>query len=217
MMQLTRRIPDLAVIYLMNLLDHDETLFLTEPSMSDPTRLSADCVRPDHRRSMLKFGTSTVRRAACICRSAARQGEGDPEKLAAERYPLHLRHRRRPNLDLVIWAQRRGHPIGKLQLYTACAGVAPPYLLPIVLDAGTTRAYLNDPLYLGMRKTRPATRRPLFFCRRICRRSAGSVPKLLCIHFENWTGTDAVHLSQRYRAYCVYTDDVRDGRDHSAG
>src|SRR5258708_29226959 len=31
-----------------------------------------------------------------------------------------------------------------------------------------------------------------------------------CIHFEDWTGTDAVHLLQRYRdKYCVYNDDVQ--------
>src|SRR5258707_7550040 len=49
-------------------------------------------------------------------------------------------------------------PIGKLQLYTACAGVPPQYLLPMYLDAGTNNEqYLRDPLYLGMRKTRPST------------------------------------------------------------
>ena len=31
-----------------------------------------------------------------------------------------------------------------------------------------------------------------------------------CIHFEDWTGVDAVHLLQRYRdKYCVYNDDVQ--------
>jgi malate dehydrogenase (oxaloacetate-decarboxylating)(NADP+) len=31
-----------------------------------------------------------------------------------------------------------------------------------------------------------------------------------CIHFEDWTGSDAVHLLQRYRdKYCVYNDDVQ--------
>jgi malate dehydrogenase (oxaloacetate-decarboxylating)(NADP+) len=101
-------------------------------------------------------------------------------------------------------------PIGKLQLYTACAGVPPQYLLPMYLDAGTNNEqYLHDPLYLGMRKTRPPTAELYSFVDEFVEAVQEVFPKC-CIHFEDWTGADAVHLLQRYRdKYCVYNDDVQ--------
>src|SRR5262249_16831430 len=94
--------------------------------------------------------------------------------------------------------------------YTACAGVPPQYLLPMYLDAGTNNEqYLHDPLYLGTRKTRPSSEELYSFVDEFVQAVQELFPKC-CIHFEDWTGVDAVHLLQRYRdKYCVYNDDVQ--------
>jgi malate dehydrogenase (oxaloacetate-decarboxylating)(NADP+) len=109
-----------------------------------------------------------------------------------------------------IGANDMGIPIGKLQLYTACAGVPPQYLLPMYLDAGTNNEqYLHDPLYLGLRQSRPSTEELYSFVDEFVEAVQDVFPKC-CIHFEDWTGSDAVHLLERYRdKYCVYNDDVQ--------
>jgi malate dehydrogenase (oxaloacetate-decarboxylating)(NADP+) len=109
-----------------------------------------------------------------------------------------------------LGANGAGIPIGKLQLYTACAGVPPQYLMPMYLDAGTNNEqYLHDPLYLGMRKTRPPTEELYSFVDEFMQAVQEVFPKC-CVHFEDWTGVDAVHLLERYRnKYCVYNDDVQ--------
>jgi malic enzyme len=48
-----------------------------------------------------------------------------------------------------------GIPIGKLSLYTLCAGIPPQTTLPVMLDVGTeNEERLADPLYLGVRRHR---------------------------------------------------------------
>jgi malate dehydrogenase (oxaloacetate-decarboxylating)(NADP+) len=109
-----------------------------------------------------------------------------------------------------LGANGMGIPIGKLQLYTAAAAVPPQILMPMYLDAGTNNEqYLNDPLYLGLRERRPATADLYSFVDEFMEAVREVFPKC-CVHFEDWTGVDAVHLLERYRdKYCCYNDDVQ--------
>lgn len=212
MMQLGHKTTDLdRYIYLTNLLDHNETLFY-RTVMSDPARFLPIVYDPTIGEACLKFG-HIYRSPRGMYLSITRRGK---VKEVLRNWP-------QKDVRVIcvtdggrilglgdLGANGAGIPIGKLQLYTACAGVPPQYLLPIYLDAGTNNEeYLNDPLYLGMRKTRPPTDELYSFVDEFVEAVQEVFPKC-CIHFEDWTGTDAVHLLQRYRdRYCVYNDDVQ--------
>ena len=212
MMQLGHKATDLdKYIYLVNLLDHNETLFY-RTIMSDPARFLPIVYDPTIGEACLKFG-HIYRQPRGMYLSMTHRGN---VKEILENWP-------QKDIRFIcvtdggrilglgdLGANGMGIPIGKLQLYTAAAGVPPQYLLPMYLDAGTNNEqYLNDPLYLGMRKPRPATTDLFTFVDEFVEAVQEVFPKC-CIHFEDWTGTDAVHLLQRYRdKYCVYNDDVQ--------
>ena len=212
MMQLGHKSSDLdRYIYLVNLLDHDEVLFY-RTVMSDPARFLPIIYAPTIGEACLKFG-HIYRQTRGMYLSMTRRGS---VKKVLRNWP-------QKDVRFIcvtdggrilglgdLGANGAGIPIGKLQLYTACAGVPPQYLLPMYLDAGTNNEqYLHDPLYLGMRKTRPPTAELFSFVDEFVE-AVQEVFPTCCIHFEDWTGVDAVHLLQRYRdKYCVYNDDVQ--------
>jgi malate dehydrogenase (oxaloacetate-decarboxylating)(NADP+) len=198
-------------IYLMNLLDHDETLFY-RTIMSDPARFLPIVYDPTIGEACLKFG-HIFRGPRGMYVSIERRGQ---VKKILQNWPVK-------DVRVIcvtdggrilglgdLGANGMGIPIGKLQLYTAAAGVPPTGLLPIYLDAGTNNEqYLNDPLYLGLRKTRPSTEELYSFVDEFVDAVQEVFPKC-CIHFEDWTGIDAVHLLERYRdKISCYNDDVQ--------
>ena len=212
MMQLGHKSTDLdRYIYLTNLLDHDETLFY-RAVMSDPVRFLPIVYDPTIGEACLKFG-HIYRQPRGMYLSMTRRGKVKeilknwPQKDV--RFICVTDGGRILGLG-DLGANGAAIPIGKLQLYTACAGVPPQYLMPMYLDAGTNNEqYLHDPLYLGMRKTRPSTDELYSFVDEFME-AVQEVFSKCCVHFEDWTGTDAVHLLQRYRdKYCVYNDDVQ--------
>jgi malate dehydrogenase (oxaloacetate-decarboxylating)(NADP+) len=158
--QLGHKTTDLdRYIYLVALLDNNETLFY-RVVMSDPARFLPIVYDPTIGEACLKYGHIYRRprgmylsiahkghvkdvlrswsfrdvRVICVTDGGRILGLGD---LGANGMPI---------------------PIGKLQLYTATAGVPPGPLLPMYLDAGTNNeSLLNDPLYLGLRRPRVST------------------------------------------------------------
>ena len=212
MLQLSHKNTDLdRYIYLVNLLDHNETLFY-RTLMSDPARFLPIVYDPTIGEACLKFG-HIYRQTRGMYLSIERRGK---VKEILNNWP-------QKDIRFIcvtdggrilglgdLGANGMGIPIGKLQLYTAAAGVPPQYLLPMYLDAGTNnQQYLSDPLYLGRREARPTTADLFSFVDEFVEAVQEVFPKC-CIHFEDWTGVDAVHLLERYRdQYCVYNDDVQ--------
>jgi len=103
-----------------------------------------------------------------------------------------------------------GIPIGKLCLYTLCAGV-PPYLtLPITLDVGTdNEERLADPLYLGLRQKRVRGDDYQDFIDRFVAAVKKVYPDAL-LQWEDFLKANAIKQLQRFRdEICSFNDDIQ--------
>jgi malate dehydrogenase (oxaloacetate-decarboxylating)(NADP+) len=103
-----------------------------------------------------------------------------------------------------------GIPIGKLSLYTACAGVPPQYCLPVVLDVGANNhELLDDPLYLGLRRQRVRGEEYAEFVDEFVGAVQALYPRC-CIQWEDFANFNAVPILERYRnKVCTYNDDIQ--------
>jgi len=103
-----------------------------------------------------------------------------------------------------------GIPIGKLSLYTACAGVPPAHCLPVMLDVGTNNATLiDDPLYLGLRQDRVRGDEYHAFVDEFVAAVQEAYPKC-CIQWEDFANFNAVPLLARFKEkICTYNDDIQ--------
>ncbi len=103
-----------------------------------------------------------------------------------------------------------GIPIGKLSLYSACAGIDPAATLPIVLDVGTNNEERrNDPIYLGWRHERVAGDDYLAFVDAFVDAVKEVFPDAL-LQWEDFAEHHAHKLLDRYRdQLCTFNDDIQ--------
>jgi malate dehydrogenase (oxaloacetate-decarboxylating)(NADP+) len=104
-----------------------------------------------------------------------------------------------------------GIPIGKLALYTACAGIHPAHVLPVHLDAGTnTESHLEDPYYLGLKQTRergPAYDALVAEFFQACQDKFG---QNVLIQFEDFGNLNAFRLLHEWQdKACTFNDDIQ--------
>ncbi len=198
-------------IYLSELQDRNERLFY-RLLMSDPVQYMPLVYTPTVGEACQKFG-HILRRPKGLYVSLKRRGHikevlrNWPEEDV--RFIVATDGERILGLG-DLGACGMGIPVGKLALYTACAGVPPQVTLPVLLDVGTNNeAFLDDPLYPGLRVRRAVGQEYDSFVEEFVLAVQEVFPKC-CIQFEDFTNKTAMPLLQRYRnRVCCFNDDIQ--------
>lgn len=211
-LQLSQKNNDLEkYIYLSELQDRNERLFY-QVLMSDPAQYMPIVYTPTVGEACQKFG-HIMRRPKGLYISLRRRGH--IKDVLRNWWEKDVRFIVVTDGERILGlgdlgACGMGIPIGKLALYTACAGVPPQYTLPVLLDVGTNNeAFLDDPLYPGLRVRRAAGEEFDSFVEEFVTAVQEVFPRC-CIQFEDFTNKTAMPLLARYRdKVCCFNDDIQ--------